>query len=61
MKATARGEIVLSAGAVASPGILERSGIGRGEVLKANGIEVLVESPGVGEYLQDHLQIRPVY
>ena len=59
--AAARGEVVLSAGAVASPGILERSGVGRGEVLKANGIEVAVDAPGVGENLQDHLQIRPVY
>ena len=59
--ATARGEIVLSAGAVASPAILERSGIGNPEILKANGIEPLVAAPGVGENLQDHLQIRPVY
>lgn len=61
VRAAARGEIVLSAGSVASPGILERSGIGRSEVLKANGIEVLANLPGVGENLQDHLQIRPVY
>src|SRR5690606_7289440 len=59
--APARGEVVLSAGAVASPGILERSGIGRGDILRAQGIEVAVEAPGVGENLQDHLQIRPVY
>ena len=61
MRATARGEIVLSAGAVASPGILERSGIGDGVQLSAHGIETLVHSPGVGENLQDHLQIRPIY
>ena len=59
--ATARGEIVLSAGAVASPVILERSGIGRPEILKANGVEPVVALPGVGENLQDHLQIRPIY
>ncbi|MCR5859938.1 GMC family oxidoreductase [Mesorhizobium sp. J428] len=59
--ATARGEIVLSAGAVASPGILERSGIGDPDRLKAHGIVPLVEVPGVGENLQDHLQIRPIY
>ena len=59
--ATARGEIVLSAGAVASPGILERSGIGAPERLKAHGIAPVVASPGVGENLQDHLQIRPIY
>lgn len=61
VRATARGEIVLSAGAVASPGILERSGVGRPDILRANGIEVSVDLPGVGENLQDHLQIRPVY
>ncbi|WP_187968998.1 GMC family oxidoreductase [Aquibium microcysteis] len=60
-RATARGEIVLSAGAVASPGILERSGIGDGARLSAHGIETLVHLPGVGENLQDHLQIRPIY
>lgn len=59
--AIARGEIVLSAGAVASPCILERSGIGDGDVLKARGIEPLIHAPGVGRNLQDHLQIRPVY
>ena len=59
--ARAAGEIILSAGAVASPGILERSGIGRGDVLQAHGIETRVHSPGVGTNLQDHLQIRPVY
>nr|WP_245453324.1 GMC family oxidoreductase N-terminal domain-containing protein [Aquibium carbonis] len=60
-RASARGEIVLSAGAVASPAILERSGIGDGMRLGAHGIETLVHSPGVGENLQDHLQIRPIY
>ncbi len=59
--AAARGEIVLSAGAVASPVILERSGIGRPDILKARGVEPLVALPGVGENLQDHLQIRPIY
>lgn len=55
------GEIVLSSGAVASPLILERSGIGDPAILKAHGIEPVVESRGVGKNLQDHLQIRPVY
>ena len=59
--AVARGEIVLSAGAVASPVILERSGVGRPDILKARGVEPLVALPGVGENLQDHLQIRPIY
>ena len=57
----ATGEIVLSAGAINSPHILEMSGIGRPDVLRGLGIEVAVDSPGVGENLQDHLQIRTVY
>jgi len=61
VKAFARGEVILSAGAVASPAILERSGIGNPELLKGHGIEPLVDLPGVGENLQDHLQIRPIY
>ncbi|WP_309085015.1 GMC family oxidoreductase N-terminal domain-containing protein [Chelativorans sp.] len=59
--AAARGEIILSAGAVASPGILERSGIGDADLLKERGIEPRLHLHGVGANLQDHLQIRPVY
>lgn len=59
--ARVRGEIILSAGAVASPAILERSGIGDAARLQAMGIPVARHLPGVGENLQDHLQIRPVY
>ena len=55
------GEVVLCAGAVGSPAILERSGIGDGSRLQQLGIETVLERPGVGENLQDHLQIRPVY
>ena len=55
---TARREVVLAAGAIGSPMILQLSGIGSGEVLKAAGIEVRHELPGVGENLQDHLQVR---
>src|SRR5690606_30555392 len=47
-----------AAGAIGSPMILQRSGIGAGDVLKAAGIEVRHELRGVGENLQDHLQIR---
>ncbi|KAF4550083.1 GMC oxidoreductase-like protein 5 [Elsinoe fawcettii] len=50
-------EVILSAGTVQSPGILERSGIGRQSVLSDHGIEVLHELPGVGENLQDHVRI----
>ncbi|MEH6691934.1 MAG: GMC family oxidoreductase N-terminal domain-containing protein [Pseudorhizobium pelagicum] len=54
-------ETVLSAGSIGSPQILELSGIGRGDVLQQAGIEVLREVKGVGENLQDHLQLRMVY
>ncbi len=55
------GEVILSAGAIGSPQILELSGIGQGDVLKNAGVEVKHELRGVGECLQDHLQIRLVY
>jgi len=58
---TATREVILSSGAVATPAILERSGIGAGTRLQALGIPVVHDLPGVGENLQDHLQIRPVY
>ncbi|PVB62942.1 GMC family oxidoreductase N-terminal domain-containing protein [Labrenzia sp. 011] len=54
-------EVLLAAGAINSPKILELSGIGNGEVLAAHGIELRHESPDVGGNLQDHLQIRTVY
>ncbi|SFR18637.1 GMC family oxidoreductase [Poseidonocella sedimentorum] len=57
---TARRETVLSAGAINSPQILQLSGIGPADLLRAHGIEVLRDAP-VGENLQDHLQIRAVY
>ncbi|MGI6246909.1 MAG: GMC family oxidoreductase [Pseudochelatococcus sp.] len=59
--ARARRETVLSAGAIGSPHLLELSGVGRGDVLKNAGIDVRLEVPGVGENLQDHLQLRLVY
>ncbi|MGQ3675145.1 GMC family oxidoreductase [Xanthobacter sp. TB0139] len=57
----AEGEVVLSAGAVNSPHILELSGIGRGDVLQQVGIAPQVNVPGIGENLQDHLQLRLIY
>jgi choline dehydrogenase-like flavoprotein len=57
----ASGEVVLTAGAVNTPPLLERSGIGDGARLAALGIETVSHAPGVGENLQDHLQIRPYY
>jgi len=59
--ANARSEVILSAGSIGSPHILQLSGIGRGEWLRDAGIEVRHELPGVGGNLQDHLQLRLVY
>ncbi|MEM6933462.1 MAG: GMC family oxidoreductase N-terminal domain-containing protein [Pseudomonadota bacterium] len=55
------GEVILCAGAIGSPQLLELSGIGQGDVLRRTGVPVRHELPGVGECLQDHLQIRLVY
>jgi choline dehydrogenase-like flavoprotein len=55
------GEAILSAGAVGSPQLLELSGIGQGERLRDLGIAVRHDLPGVGENLQDHLQLRPIF
>ncbi|PWN48865.1 hypothetical protein IE53DRAFT_388931 [Violaceomyces palustris] len=52
---TARREVVLSAGAIGSPQILQLSGIGRKELLKKRGIKLVKDLPGVGQNLQDHL------
>lgn len=60
-QAFADGEVLLAAGAINSPKILECSGIGQPQILAGHGIEIRHESPGVGENLQDHLQIRTVY
>lgn len=58
---TARREVVLSAGAVNSPQILQLSGVGPAALLKEHGIDVVLDQPFVGENLQDHLQIRAVF
>lgn len=57
----ARREVILSAGAIGSPQILQLSGVGPAALLNARGIEVELDLPGVGENLQDHLQIRAVF
>ncbi|WP_044873711.1 GMC family oxidoreductase [Pseudomonas sp. LFM046] len=57
----ARREIVLSAGAIGSPCLLQRSGIGSRALLERLGIGVAHELPGVGGNLQDHLQLRLIY
>jgi choline dehydrogenase len=54
----ARREVVLAAGAVNSPQLLELSGVGSGAHLRQLGIPVIHDAPGVGENLQDHLQLR---
>jgi len=54
-------EVVLSAGAIGSPQILQLSGIGPASLLKKVGVDVIQDTPGVGANLQDHLQIRAVY
>ena len=49
--------VILSAGAIASPAILQRSGIGPAGLLKKHGIEIIADRPGVGANLQDHLEV----
>ena len=57
----ARREVLLAGGAVHSPQLLQLSGIGPADLLRRYGIAQVVESPGVGENLQDHLQVRLIY
>ena len=54
-------EVILSAGAISSPQILQLSGIGDSELLDKLGINTIHDNPAVGKNLQDHLQIRLVY
>ena len=61
MTVRARREVILSAGAIGSPQILQLSGVGPAKLLKDNGIEVVRDASGVGANLQDHLQIRAVF
>ena len=57
----ARREVLLAAGAIGSPQILQLSGVGPGALLQERGLAVVHDLPGVGENLQDHLQIRTIY
>jgi choline dehydrogenase len=59
--ARAAREVILCAGSIGSPQILQLSGIGPADLLRRYGIDVIVDAPGVGANLQDHLQIRAVY
>ncbi|TRO14415.1 choline dehydrogenase [Ectopseudomonas mendocina] len=61
LRIAARREILLCAGAIGSPALLQRSGIGPRPLLEKLGIGVRHELPGVGENLQDHLQLRLIY
>ncbi len=54
-------EIILSAGSIGSPHLLQVSGIGNSEILKNFGINIISDLKGVGKNLQDHLMFRPVY
>src|SRR6201990_40940 len=58
--ARARKEILVSSGAYNSPQLLQLSGVGPAELLKSHGIDVVLDAPGVGNDLQDHLQVRIV-
>jgi choline dehydrogenase-like flavoprotein len=55
------GEVILAAGAVQTPKLLELSGLGQGARLQALGVPLVKDLAGVGENLQDHLQLRPIY
>ena len=59
--ARARAEVILAAGAIGSPQLLQVSGVGPASLLQAHGIPVLHDLPGVGQNLQDHLQLRMIY
>ena len=59
--ARCRGEVLLSAGSIQSPQLLQLSGIGPAGLLQHRGVPVVHDLPGVGENLQDHLQIRLIF
>jgi choline dehydrogenase len=60
-RARCRGEVILAAGSIGSPQLLMLSGVGPAQHLQDQGIDVVVDRPGVGENLQDHLQMRLIY
>ena len=61
MMFAARKEVILSAGTFQSPQLLELSGIGQKSILSAAGVDTVLELPGVGENLQDHIRIQSSY
>jgi choline dehydrogenase len=60
-RARCRGEIILAAGAIGSPHLLLLSGVGPAAQLRDHGIPIVLDRPGVGDNLQDHLQLRAIY
>jgi choline dehydrogenase len=58
--ARARKEILVSGGAYNSPQLLQLSGVGPAQLLRQHGIDVVLDAPGVGHDLQDHMQVRVV-
>jgi choline dehydrogenase len=58
--ARARKEILVSSGTYNSPQLLQLSGVGPAELLRKHGIDVVLDAPGVGHDLQDHMQVRMV-
>jgi choline dehydrogenase len=61
IEARTKGEVILSAGSIGSVQVLHRSGIGPADWLTPQGIDVVLDRPGVGRNLQDHLQQRAIY
>jgi choline dehydrogenase-like flavoprotein len=58
--ARARKEILVSGGTFNSPQLLQLSGVGPADLLRKHGIDVVLDAPGVGHDLQDHMQVRVV-
>src|ERR1700719_639289 len=61
VEARAKGEVILCAGSIGSIQVLHRSGVGPADWLSPLGIDVVLDRPGVGRNLQDHLQQRAIY
>ncbi|WP_315798073.1 GMC family oxidoreductase [Bradyrhizobium sp. SZCCHNRI3043] len=61
IEARTKGEVILSAGSIGSVQVLQRSGIGPADWLSELGIDIVIDRPGVGRNLQDHLQQRAIY
>ena len=61
LRLRARREVLLAAGAIGSPHLLQRSGVGPGALLAEHGVPLVLDLPGVGENLHDHLQIRSIW